>query len=106
MRALDRSHRVSVVPFQQTGVTADNGLTIAQCEAAAWTITPDGRRLQGAAAMAMALAVALQTRLALVVYAIPVLRQLQDAAYAWVARNRRRLPGVRPHCDEHPDDCR
>ena len=94
MQALDRGHRVAVVPFQQAGVAAANGLTIAQCEEAAWAITPDRRRLPGAAAIALVLAVALQTRIPLLLYALPGLRQLQDATYALVARNRQRLPGV------------
>ena len=105
VQALDRRHRVVVVPFQQAGVAAVNGLTIAQCEAAVWAITPDRQRVPGAAAIALVLAVALQTRLPLLLYALPGLRQLQDAAYAWVARNRHRLPGVRPYCAAHPDAC-
>ena len=105
VQALDRGHRVVVVPFQQAGVAAANGLTIAQCEVAAWAITPERQRLPGAAAMAMVLAVALQTRIPLLLYALPGLRQLQEAAYAWVARNRQWLPGVRPYCAAHPDAC-
>ncbi len=105
VQALDRGNRVVVVPFQQVGVAAANGLTLAQCEAAAWAITPDHRRLRGAAAMAMVLAVAMQTRIPLLLYALPRLRQLQEAAYAWVARNRQWLPEVRPYCAAHPDAC-
>ena len=105
VQALDRGNRVVVVPFQQAGVATANGLTLAQCEAAAWAITPERRRLPGAAAMAMVLAVALQTRLPLLLYALPGLRQLQEAAYAWVVRNRQWLPGVRPYCAAHPDAC-
>ncbi len=74
VQALDRRHWVVVVPFQQAGVAAVNGLTIAQCEAAVWAITPDRRRLPGAAAIALVLAVALQTRLPLLLYALPRLR--------------------------------
>jgi predicted DCC family thiol-disulfide oxidoreductase YuxK len=106
VRALDRSHRVTMAPFQQPGVAAAHGLTIAQCEAAAWAITPDQQRYPAAAAVNLTLAVAVRTRLPLWLYAIPGVRQLQDSAYAWVARNRSRLPGDTPYCEQHPDQCR
>lgn len=106
MQALDRHRRVTAIPFQQGGAPARYGLSIAQCEAAAWAVTPDGSRFHSAAAINTILAVALGTRLPLWIYAIPGVRQLQDAAYAWVARNRGRLPGDMPYCEQHPDACR
>lgn len=105
VRVLDRGHRVTMVPFQQPGAAAAHGLSIAQCEAAAWAITPDGRRYPAAAAVNLTLAVALRWRLSLWLYAIPGLRQLQDSAYAWVARNRGRLPGDTPYCEQYPGEC-
>lgn len=106
VRALDRGRRITAVPFQKPGAAAAHGLTIPQCEAAAWAITPDQRRHPGAAAINVALAVALRTRLPLWVYAIPGIHQLQDAAYAWIARNRSRIPGDTPYCEQHPEECR
>lgn len=106
VRALDRGHRVTMVPFQQPGAPAAHGLTIRQCESAAWAITPEGARFPAAAAVNLALAVALRTRLPLWIYAIPGIRQLEDSAYAWVARNRSRLPGDTPYCEQHPESCR
>jgi predicted DCC family thiol-disulfide oxidoreductase YuxK len=105
VQALDRAHRVTVVPFQKPGVPAAHGLTYAQCEAAAWAITPEARRYRGAGAINMALSVALGTRLPLWLYAIPGLRQLQDGVYAVIARIRSRLPGVTPYCEEFPEEC-
>lgn len=104
--ALDRNHRVTMAPFQKPGTLAAHGLSLAQCEASAWAITPDRKRYPGAAAINMALAVALGTRLPLRLYAVPGVKQLQEAAYAWIARNRHRLPGDTPHCRQHPDECR
>jgi predicted DCC family thiol-disulfide oxidoreductase YuxK len=106
LRRLDRRGRLTLVPFQAPGVPERLGLTVAQCERAAWTVAPDGRRYPGAAAVNAALAVALGTRWPWIVYRLPVLRQLQDAAYALVARNRTRLPGDRPYCEQHPEACR
>ena len=54
----------------------------------------------------MALAVTLGTRLPVWLYEIPGLRPLQDGVYAVIARIRSRLPGVTPHCEEYPEDCR
>jgi predicted DCC family thiol-disulfide oxidoreductase YuxK len=105
VQALDRRHRVTMVPFQKPGAPAAHGLSLAQCRDAAWAVTPARQRYPGAAATNMALAVALGTRLPLWLYAIPGLRQLQDAAYAWVVRNRGRLPGVTPYCEQHPEEC-
>ena len=105
MQALDRCRRVTAVPFQKPGAPAAHGLSLAQCEAAAWAITPAGERRPGAAAINLVLAVALGTRLPLWLHSIIGMRQLQDSAYAWIVRNRSRLPGDRPYCEQYPDEC-
>ncbi len=105
MARLDRHGRVATVPFQKPGVPEAHGLTLAECEAAAWAVTPDGRRYRGAAAINAALAWALDRPGLLQLYALPGVHQLQDAAYALIAVLRHRLPGVTPHCRQHPKDC-
>ena len=84
-----------------------HGLTLAQCEAAAWAIAPGPHRTRyrGAGAVNAALAVALGTRLPLRLYLAPGIRQTQDAVYALVTRIRSRLPGDPPYCEQHPDRC-
>ncbi len=106
VQALARHHRVTVVPFQKPGVAAAHGLSLAQCRTAAWAVTPERERLPGAAAINMALAVALGTRIPLWLYRLPGMRQLQDRVYAGIARYRGRLPGVTPYCEQYPDQCR
>jgi predicted DCC family thiol-disulfide oxidoreductase YuxK len=108
VQALDRHRRVTAVPFQHPGTPEAHGLTRADCEAAAWAVTPgpNPTRHRGAAAIAMALAVALGGPLPFRFYTLPGVRQLQDAAYAWVVRNRNRLPGDVPYCTQHPERCR
>jgi predicted DCC family thiol-disulfide oxidoreductase YuxK len=106
VRWLDRQRRLAFVPFQKPGVPEAHGLTVADCERAAWTVTPDGRRYPGAAAVNVALAVALGTRLPWVLYRLPGVRQVQELAYALIARNRARLPGDTPYCEQRPDECR
>lgn len=106
VRALDRQRRVTALPFQQPGVPAANGLSVQQCEAAAWAITPEQRRLRGAAAINLTFAVIFRTWLPLWLYAQPWMQPLQDAAYKWIARNRSRFPGDQPYCEQFPDQCR
>ena len=106
LKALDRNRRVAAVPFQKTGVPASVGLTLEECKASAWAIAPDGRRYRAAEAMNALMAVALGSALPLLVYYLPGIRQLQDFIYSVVASNRSRLPGDRPFCAHHPDECR
>ena len=106
IRALDREHRVTAVPYQKPGTPEAHGLSFAQCEAAIWAVTPERKRCSGAAAINTALSVALETRLPLWLYAAPGVRRLQDLVYSLVARNRRRLPGDAPYCRQHPEGCR
>ena len=75
------------------GIDRYPGLFAEQCEAALQLVAPDGRIHSGAAAVFRALA--LNPRLAPVtwIYLIPGLRQLFDAGYRMVARNRFRLQG-------------
>ena len=105
VRALDRHRRVTAVPFQRSATLAAHGLTVADAEAAAWAIAPDGRRYRGAAAVNAALGTALGTGLPLRLYALPGLRRLQDRVYDWVATHRHRFPGDPPYCDQQPADC-
>lgn len=103
--ALDRRGRISIAPFQDAAARTAAGLSVPQCEAAAWAITPDGRRYPGAHAINLAVAVALGLPAPVWLYRVPGVRQLQDSAYAWVARNRHRLPGDTPYCAQHPERC-
>lgn len=38
-------------------------------------------------------------------YYLPVIRQAADNLYWVITRLRPYLPGTRPHCTEHPEDC-
>lgn len=108
VEALDRDRRVTAVPFQRSGVPAAHGLTVAECEAAAWAVTPgpEPGRYRGAAAVNAVLAVALGTAWPPRIYSLPGVRALQDIVYGAVARCRGWLPGVTPFCREHPARCR
>ncbi len=103
---LDRNRRVTAVPYQKPGVPASVGLTLEECKSAAWAVSPDGRRYRGAGAVNASLAVSTRIALPLLVYALPVIRQLEDLAYDLIAANRGKLPGVEPHCKQYPGECR
>lgn len=102
---LDRNGRVAAVPFQKPSILRSAGLTREQCEREAWAVEPSGERHSGAGAVLAALSWAIGFPGALRLYYLPGLHQVADAVYGWVARNRSRLPGVTPYCQQHPDDC-
>lgn len=106
VQRLDRDRRVTAVPYQKPGVPASSGLTLEECKETAWAVSSDGRRYRGAGAVNVSLAVATGTALPLLVYALPGIRQLEDLTYDLVATNRSKLPGVEPHCKQHPEECR
>jgi len=106
LKALDRKRRVSAVPFQKSGLPASVGLTLKECQASAWAITPDGSRYRGAEAANALVGAALGTALPLLLYYLPGIRQVQDFIYSVVASNRSRLPGDQPYCAQHPAECR
>jgi predicted DCC family thiol-disulfide oxidoreductase YuxK len=86
--------RVRLESFRDPGVVASHpGLTEAACDQALHLIEADGTIHRGADAVARALR--LRPALAPVgwLYYLPGVRQLADAAYAVVARNRFRLRG-------------
>jgi predicted DCC family thiol-disulfide oxidoreductase YuxK len=107
IRRRDRAGRVLAVPNQKPGALQRYGVTREEADRAAWTIEPDGRRLEGAAAVNRALAEVggLPSALALL-YRLPPIAAIQEAAYRWFAPRRSRFArlGVTPECDE-PGGC-
>lgn len=101
LRALARPGAIELRDFQRPGVIdAFPGLTHAECMRALILVTPDGRRVRGAEAVAAALLTRRVLGLPAALYYLPGLRQLADAAYAWIARHRYRLFGRKPACDD------
>lgn len=96
---LDRRHRLLCLPFQAPGVPQSYGLTIAQCEQAVWVITSRGQKYQGAQAISAALDSIIGRSFFSWLYRLPGIKQIENSVYAWVAKNRRFFPGVRPYCE-------
>jgi predicted DCC family thiol-disulfide oxidoreductase YuxK len=102
LRVLDWRHRLDCLPFQAPGVPESHGLTVAQCEQTAWTITADGQVYPGAQAANAALDAIVLLPVFLFLSQLPGIKHIEDKIYAWVAKNRRFFPGIRPYC-ERPD---
>ncbi|WP_376793100.1 thiol-disulfide oxidoreductase DCC family protein [Thermoflexus sp.] len=105
LKRWDRWDRIRPVPFQRPGAPEHYGLTREACEQAVWAITPNGARHRGASAILVAVGAALGCPWLQTLYRLPVFRPIADALYEWVAAHRGRLPGVRPYCEEHPEEC-
>lgn len=84
---------------ERLGVPADRLL-----DSVRW-LDQSGDVYSGAEAASAAVSVALGTRLPLLVYRIPGIRQAEDAVYRWVADHRYRFPGKTPYCESHPVSC-
>jgi hypothetical protein len=98
---------VTAEPYQKPGVPASVGLTVEECEAAAWAVSPGDRRYRGAGAINDSLAVAMGIALPLLLYDLPGIRQLEDLAYEFIAATTRgKLPGDKPYCSQHTEECR
>jgi predicted DCC family thiol-disulfide oxidoreductase YuxK len=108
VRRRDRAGRVLAIANQKRSVLARYGITREEADRAAWTIDPDGRRSEGAAAVSRVMremgggwAVVARA------YRLRPVAAVEEAVYRWFARNRSRFHrfGVRPECEEPGSDC-
>jgi predicted DCC family thiol-disulfide oxidoreductase YuxK len=79
------------------------GLTTEDGRRQVWLLLPDGRVYGGAAAINVSLRAVWWLRPFTHLFFLPGLRQIEDAVYRWVARNRARLPGITPGCEAEFD---
>jgi predicted DCC family thiol-disulfide oxidoreductase YuxK len=101
----DHHARLEVFAWQQPEVLDRTGLTRAQVRNAAWC-QYDGRWYRGAAAVEMALAVVTGRTWIMGLHRIPVIAQLQNLGYAWIAQHRHWFRGVAPYCRTATPPCR
>jgi len=99
---------VLAIANQQPGVLERYGLTRADADRTAWTIDPEGRRLEGAAALNRVLAeLGGPWSVPVALYRVPGIGALEEALYRWFAprRSKFRRFGVTPECDEPGAGC-
>jgi predicted DCC family thiol-disulfide oxidoreductase YuxK len=82
---------LELLPASDPAVSSEWGLTSEETAQSAWCVAP-GIRFSGAAAISLALSVAWGSSFPLVLWRLPGFGRVADAVYAWVARNRHRLP--------------
>ena len=98
LRRIDRHGRVRIFAVQDADARAHFGVDLDRALEQVWALDSDGELHSGAAAVNVAFGAALGTRIPLMVYKIPGIRQIQDHLYRWVAANRYRLPGKGGTC--------
>jgi predicted DCC family thiol-disulfide oxidoreductase YuxK len=90
---MSRSSPLELKSFREPGVLeAFPGVSLERCENAMQLVLPNGRVLEGAEAVVQALRHRWFGKL-LLLYYLPVIRQLANAAYGLIARYRFRILG-------------
>jgi predicted DCC family thiol-disulfide oxidoreductase YuxK len=102
---LDRTGNVRTEPLQGAGVAERLGIATSQLLDSVRWLDSSGAVYAGAEAVNAALSAALGTRLPLLIYRVPGVRQVQEAVYRWIANHRYRFPGTTPYCESHPVAC-
>jgi predicted DCC family thiol-disulfide oxidoreductase YuxK len=100
--------RVLVLPNQSHGALERYRLTRAEADRAAWTIAPDGTRLEGAAGLNRVLHEIGGGWSALAaLYRLKPVGAAEEALYRWFVPRRFRFArfGVRPECDKPGSGC-
>lgn len=100
-----RTGQLTIAPFQRPGTPELLGVSGDLMLEAAWWKDSSGEVYRGAEAINAAVSAGFGSRIPLLAYRIPGMRQLQDAVYRWVATHRYRFPGTTPHCAAQPGDC-
>jgi len=99
---------VLAIANQQPGVLERYGITRPEADRAAWTVDPEGRRLEGAAAVNRVLAeLGGAWSVPAALYRVPGIGTLEEALYRWFAPRRSKFQrfGVTPECDEPGAGC-
>ena len=88
MRAQDVNRRVRVVPNQLLGLRERLKLSKAEVDRAVWVVTRDGQYYEAAAAINRVLHELPHGRWLACFYTLPIIKSLEDWAYAWIAAHR------------------
>ena len=100
--------RVLVLPNQSLGALERYGLTRAEADRAAWTVAPDGTRLEGASALnAVLREIGGGWSAVAGLYRLRPIGAVEEALYRWFVPRRFQFArfGVTPECDEPGTGC-
>lgn len=103
LTSLDRTKRLTFMPWQVPGTLERTGLMEHQVREAAWLL--DDQPYRGAEAMLKALALAIGHPWPERFYRLPVVRWLADLTYRWVAAHRSWFKGTTPYCRRSGATC-
>jgi predicted DCC family thiol-disulfide oxidoreductase YuxK len=99
VQRLNGRDAISIQAWQTPGLLDRVQLTPQQCSESAWYVESGGAKHRGAAAIAHALgALGGIWVTARWLYRMPILSNIANIAYSWVAANRYRLPGSTDAC--------
>ncbi len=104
IQQLDRNRTISTVAWQVPGVLEANNLTRNDVKSAAWFLEKD-QRFRGAAGINRALSKVTGCGLFWFIYSLPLIQQIEDFVYAWVAQNRKLFRGTKPYCHQENSTC-
>ena len=105
LRDRDADGVLTFRPCQSLDDRGFRGVLPADCRRSVWAIASDGRTAQGSDAAFLILAALWSNWWPWRLGTLPGIRQIGQNVYQLVARNRRRLPGDTPWCQQHPEDC-
>lgn len=92
--------QVAITPWQTRPPQMEAAnLSSAETTVEVWILTPGKEPQGGAAAINEALKYVWWARPLAWLYALPVIKQLEEGVYRWVARHRHLFPGVTPACE-------
>lgn len=101
----DRRGVLEFRPCQNLSLDGFYGVTPTKCLREVWAVAEDGTIASGSAAAALILSALVNNRWPYRIGELPGIRHAMDFGYHVIARNRRKFPGEKPWCQQHPEDC-
>lgn len=105
LRKRDSRNVLTFRPCQSIPLDGWQGVTPRKCLRSVWAIADDGTIASGSDAAALILTAMMNNRWPYRIGTLPGIRQVLQFGYGIIAKNRRKLPGDTPWCQQHPDEC-
>lgn len=105
LHAWDRRGVLAFRPCQSVPLDGVHGVTPAKCLRSVWAIADDGTIATGSDAAGLILTALVRNHWPYRICRLPMIRQALSLGYRLIAKNRRKLPGETPWCQQHPEDC-